>query len=72
MTVQTAKELKIVLDEYLKKLVPVPSDGLIKEFEIRLSARNYEKAKYSCTEDEKDFQFQGGVVTYKGFKLKAI
>ncbi len=72
MTIQTAKELKIILDEYLKKMVWIPSDGPHKEFEIRLSPRNYHKAKYSCTADEKDFQMIGGRVHYKGFKLRAL
>lgn len=71
MKIQTAKELKVVLDEYISRLVPVPGHNP-DSFKIFISRRNWEKAKYSCTEDEKDFQFQRGVVMYKGFKLKAI
>lgn len=70
MKIQTVKELKIVLDEYISRLVLTDGHNP-NSFKIFLSQRNWEKAKYSCTEEEKDFQFQRGVVMYKGFELKA-
>jgi len=61
----SCKELKTVLDEYIKRCIVVPGNNP-ESWKIRVSPKNYHKAKYSCTTDEKDFHFENGVLTYKG------
>lgn len=65
----TAQELRRQLDAHISKLVVINLDGS-GGWVIYLGSREYQKAKYTCTEDEKDFKFKGGIVTYKGFELK--
>lgn len=64
----TATELKKVLDNHIDALPVVTGSDFI----IHLSNENYLKAKYSCTEDEKDFKYIKGAVLYKGFELKTL
>lgn len=64
----TSKELKNILDLHIKALVIMPGTG-DSGFFIMLAPQHYKTAKYSCTTDEKDFQFVKGAITYKGFEL---
>jgi len=68
----TTNELKAVLDEHISTLVFVPS-GVNAYYGIILIKKDaWYKAKYSCTEEEKDFKFNRGHLTYKGFELKTL
>jgi hypothetical protein len=64
----TANELKKVLDAHLDKLVLVEGDGN-EGFYILVAPMHFEKAKYSCTTDERDFSMYHGRVFYKGLEL---
>lgn len=61
----TTTELKGILDLHISKV----SDLNMK---IIVNKAYYEKARYSCTIDEKDFHINKGRVYYKGFELKHL
>lgn len=69
----TSRELKSILDLHIDSLAPIIGAGYNgqgnKGFFILLAPGHYTKAKYSCTTEEKDFQFVNGTLTYRGFEL---
>ena len=63
----TIKELKKLFDNHISTLpYGLSSDVGI----IHVNPTIYQKAKYSCTEDDKDFKFIKGHVLYKGFEIR--
>lgn len=65
----TCRELKTILDLHIDSLVPIVNGQGNNGFFILVSPHHYRIAKYSCTTDEKEFQFVKGTVIYKGFEL---
>lgn len=57
----TTNELKKIFDAHILN---------VKGLELLVISSIYHIAKYSCTEDEKDFKFINGKVLYKGFEVK--
>lgn len=64
----TTNELKQILNLHISKLVWKEGNSN-SGFKIHVTKQYYIKAKYSCTEDEKEFSFVKGRVYYKGFEL---
>ena len=64
----TSQYLKEILDLHIGSMILLDGDDREGYF-ILLQPHHYIKAKYSCTTDEKEFQFINGTLTYKGFEL---
>ena len=63
----TTREIKQLFDKHIESL----PYGLSHDYGIiHVKPEIYQKAKYSCTEDDKDFKFIKGSVFYKGFQIK--